>query len=219
MWDKFIFLSETLRWQFEHSATPFDNGVQYDDCHTNLFFQSDKLELGHISIIDKREERGMWMMHVAAFTRPEYPMPIFGFDVICGKKKVSGCFHDISPTSVKHSSTSAVFADLTESLQFSKGRELPDWAKAIFSPCMIAVGQPTVIEIELLAECAQYMLTAWFNELDDLEPTTEYLTAHETGKAKYCENQLKNDNSRNVMTALGLEEDYVKKFKRIQFPY
>lgn len=219
MWDRFIELQHLFEELFANNADSFVNHqAKYEDCHTNLFFRSNKIELGHISVIDKREDRGMWMMHVAAFSRSEYPMPIFGYDVICGKKKVTGCFHDISPTG-RHSKTCEEFSKLTKSYDLGKKRELPEWAKAIFSENMVASGQPNESECVVLAELGGHMLQYWLEELSSLDPTNEYISKHENAKAKYCENQLKNDNSRNVMVALGMDEDYVKKFKRIQFPY
>lgn len=218
MWDRFIDLQNSFEQSFSKHAETFDNGEAYQSFHTNIFFRSDKLELGHISVIDKREDRGMWMMHVAAFAKPEHTMPIFGYDVICGKKKVTGCFHDISPT-VGDSNTAKTFAKVTEKFTAKRERELPEWAKQIFSPNMIAVGQPDETETDELVEIGSFMLSEWLQELSDTAPSKQYITAHETAKAKYCENQLKNDNSRNVMVALGMDEQYVKRFKRIQFPY
>jgi phycocyanobilin:ferredoxin oxidoreductase len=219
MWDEFIHLEKWFHGHLDLHAERYDNGEEYEPFHTNKFYQSDKLELGHISIIDKREEKGMWMMHVAAFAKPEYAMPIFGFDVICGKKKVTGCFHDISPTAGLPAHCTKFLKLCKQQLNPTKPRELPPWAKEIFSENMIAVGQPTEDEISLIKEMAGAALGSWMGELQDKQADKQYVTAHETAKAKYCENQLKNDNSRNVMVALGMDEQYVKKFKRIQFPY
>ena len=218
-WNRMIKLSDSLNIVFEgHCGFPNDKKTDWNESHTNYFFESDKVEMGHISIIDVRETRGMWMMHVAAFARPEYAMPIFGYDVICGKKKVTGCFHDISPTAGS-SNTAQTFAEVTEKFTAKRERELPEWAKQIFSPNIIAVGQPDETETDELVEIGNFMLLEWLQELSDTAPSKQYITAHETAKAKYCENQLKNDNSRNVMVALGIDEQYVKRFKRIQFPY
>ncbi len=218
MWKKFIQVQQNFTELFDQHAERFDNGEIYEPFHTNIFFQSEKLELGHISVIDKRDDRGMWMMHVAAFARPNYPMPIFGYDVICGKKKVTGCFHDISPT-VGESDTAFAFEMATKEFTAKRKRELPDWAKQIFSNNMIAVGQPDDTECEQLVTIGTEMLDIWLNELAETSICLLQEKDHENAKAKYCENQLKNDNSRNVMIALGMDEEYVKKFKRIQFPY
>ena len=220
MWDNFIQLQNIFTELFGKHAEQFDNGETYESFHTNLFFHSDKLSLGHVSVIDKREERGMWMMHVAAFSRSHYPMPIFGYDVICGKKKVTGCFHDISPTGIT-SDTEFAFEMATKKFTANRERELPEWAKQIFSPNMIAVGQPDETECAELVTIGSDMLDIWLTELSETGACLEHdqVNPYINARAKYCENQLKNDNSRNVMVALGMDEQYVKKFKRIQFPY
>ena len=186
LWDRFISLQNLFEQNFSEHAETFDNGETYQPFHTNIFFRSDKLELGHISVIDKREDRGMWMMHVAAFAKPEHPMPIFGYDVICGKKKVTGCFHDISPT-VGNSNTAQTFAEVTEKFTAKRERELPEWAKAIFSPHMVAAGNVSKREeldqlLELSLDSVDAYLTDignYNNEADtDEEQTGRQATSH-----------------------------------------
>ena len=127
MWDEFIELSESLSILFEgHFGAPKTVPFLEHPDHTNLCYESKKLDLGHISIIDKRHTKNpMWMMHVAAYANINYPMPVYGFDVVCGKNKVTGVFHDISPTLELGSSTEKFFKYMTNPLTFQKNRELP----------------------------------------------------------------------------------------------
>jgi len=164
------------------------------------------------------------MMHVCAFARPEYPMPIYGYDVIAGKRKITGCFHDVSPT-VSTDLTDEHYQDfhnLVKSYLPTKPRELPLWAKEIFSPSMIAAGNVTdKLEVKRLTQYGLDNLNRWFGFLERQEPCLDYdlIVAHENAKSKYCHNQLQNPNSKNVMISLGLDKDYVEQFKKIQFPY
>jgi len=46
-----------------------------------------------------------------------------------------------------------------------------------------------------------------------------HLKDYKSNRSKYCQNQLENTNSKNVMISLGLDPDYVTQFKKQQFPY
>jgi hypothetical protein len=220
-WDKFIVLSEELKNIFSKHADLVADGRDWHEDHINYFFKNHMLEMGHISIIDRRETHGMWMMHVNTYTNEKYPMPVYGFDVICGKKKVTGCFHDMSPTTPNHPVVKQ-YEDTVRGFVPVRTRPLPDWAKEIFTESMVAAGNvKDEVEIDRLVDFGIRNLKNWFEYASTLEPTddVELSKQHNAGKAKYCHNQLMNDNSKNVMVALGLGEDYVKRFKGIQFPY
>lgn len=233
MWDKFIDLSEELKLIFDENASRDPDDRIWNECHTNHFWRSSKLEMGHMSIIDMRDSKGMWMMHVNAYSIDETPMPIYGFDVVCGKNKVTGCFHDMSPTNAKDHPVCRKFQEQVSPFVPQRTRELPDWAKEIFSGSMIAAGNvKDEKEADRLVSFAIQHLKDWFEFVNSLNAEqvlkwngsewynvdVPYLS-HLAGKSKYCENQLKNENSKNVMISLGLEEGYVNSFKRIQFPF
>lgn len=224
MWNEMIKLSESLQIVFEGHCGFGEERGPWDEGHKNLFFSSNKLEMGHISIIDKRESKGMWMMHVCAFAKPEYPMPIYGFDVICGKNKITGCFHDMSPT-VTTDQTKKIeenYAKLVEYFIPERERPLPEWAQEIFSDKMLAVGNVTKKqEISALVFFGMINLNVWFSGLNTVNKSfdQEVINDHEMAKSKYCFNQLQNVNSKNVMVSLGLKKSYVDNFKKIQFPY
>tara|TARA_R110000868_G_scaffold30953_3_gene113875 strand:+ start:18187 stop:18867 length:681 start_codon:yes stop_codon:yes gene_type:complete len=225
LWDKFIELEGYMSTMMEgFCGFPTNPRQQDHPSHTNKFYRSDKVDLAHISVIDMREEKKMWMMHVACYAKPNYPMPIFGFDVIVGKNKVTGCFHDMSPT-VKHlldSTAESEFKKTVGPFVPKRERELPQWAKEIFSDNMVVAGatnEPR--EIENLCHMGRENMFSWFSEIEVREPVymPNIVQTYNAALTKYCDNQLKNTNSKNVMISLGLEEDYVTRFKRIQFPY
>jgi hypothetical protein len=225
IWTKMINLSESLNIVFEgHCGLPKNKDIDWNESHINYFFESDKVDMGHISIIDMRETRGMWMMHVNAYAKPKYPMPIYGFDVVCGHKKITGCFHDMSPTVVtdQNKKVSEHFQKMTSRFNPKKERVLPEWAKNIFSNDMIAAGNVVQEnEISTLAYFGLSNLNKWFEVLTYVKPCDdmEIIAAHMEAKSKYCYNQLQNPNSKNVMVSLGLGKEYVEEFKKVQFPY
>lgn len=213
MWDRFIDLSAMLTRVFVDQAGESAIYKEWHDGHQNCFWKNDRLDMGHISIVDLREEKSIWMMHVNAYARDTHPMPIYGFDVVCGPKKLTGCFHDLSPTCVEMD---------VEGFEESKRRELPDWALEIFSPGMIAAGNVTEVdEAERLVELGVVNLQRWFERLNgDHAVDGHSMQRHALAKKKYCENQLKNPHSFRVMESLGFPADYLTDFKtNYQFPY
>ena len=212
MWNDFIDLKQELTRIFTYyceGGRP-DHYEEYG--HYNWYWKSKKLELGHISVVDKRESHGIWMMHVNAYSNCTYPMPIYGFDVVCAKKKVTGCFHDLSP--VGYNDMKMIRKEV------KRERELPDWAKEIFSGGMLAAGNITERD-----QCLEYAtqgmdnLEAWFLQLETIQmipPSVKFMNA----RTKYCHNQLQNPHSFNVMKSLGFDEEYLKEFKTTkQFPF
>ena len=226
IWDHFIELEGYMSTMMEgFCGFPIDSvNLPSTGNHINKVYRSNKVDLAHISVIDMRAEKKMWMMHVACFAKPNFPMPIYGFDVIVGKNKVTGCFHDMSPTLGKLLPSIAFeeFKQTVAPFIPKRERELPPWAKEIFSNHMVVAGatdEPK--EIENLCHMGRENLHSWFSEVDAKQANhfPDIVQTYNTALTKYCDNQLKNTNSKNVMVSLGLEEDYVTKFKRQQFPY
>lgn len=221
IWDEFIDFGEYAKIMMEgHCGRPT---ITTNGPHTDIRYTSKKTDLANISIIDCRDTKKMWMMHIACFSKDNYPMPIYGFDIICGKNKITGCFHDMSPTSLNYSQASQDFILNVTPYIPKRTRELPTWAKEIFSPHMVVAGATDdPKEIKNLVHMGKENLHAWFKELDTLMNTTVdwvHLKDYKSNRSKYCQNQLENTNSKNVMISLGLDPDYVTQFKKQQFPY
>jgi hypothetical protein len=61
----------------------------------NRVWTSENYRRAHIDVVDARATKGLWMMHCCVFPHTNNPAPIFGFDVVAGKTKITGCFHDL----------------------------------------------------------------------------------------------------------------------------
>ena len=101
------------------------------------------------------------MMHVNAYSNCTYPMPIYGFDVACAKKKVTGCFHDLSP--VGYNDMKMIRKEV------KRERELPDFMKEIFSGGMLLAGNITERD-----QCLEYA-TQGMDNLEAVVPSTRKL--------------------------------------------
>jgi phycocyanobilin:ferredoxin oxidoreductase len=168
IWDHFIELEGYMSTMMEgFCGQPTDSlDLPTVGNHINKVYRSDKVDLAHISVIDMRAEKKMWMMHVACFAKPNFPMPIYGFDVIVGKNKVTGCFHDMSPTipELLVSTAEQEFKQIVAPFIPKRERELPPWAKEIFSNSMVVAGATNeVSEIENLCYMGRENLSSWFS--------------------------------------------------------
>lgn len=176
----------------------------------NRVWSSDLYRRAHIDVVDARESKGLWMMHCCIFPHLHNPAPIYGFDVIAGKNKITGCFHDYSPAGDPEHPMLDWFAEQALRLQWNKTRKLPEWAERIFSPAMIAAGN--VSDDEELAQITNLAKTTVKHYLSTVAETNK--TARNTTDFQnyYAQNQKQNPHTPRVMVSLGLSEDDVRVF-------
>ena len=63
----------------------------------NRTWKNKDIRRAHVDVVDVRDTKKLWMMHVCLFPELTNGGPIYGFDVIAGQNKVTGAFHDFSP--------------------------------------------------------------------------------------------------------------------------
>jgi len=164
----------------------------------------------HVDVVDARETRGLWMMHCCVFPHLSNPAPIFGFDVIAGKNKITGCFLDYSPAGDKDHPMIEYFAGEVANYEWIKKRELPEWAQRIFSPYMVAAGNvQDENELAQIEKLAHTMIDHYLTNVGEnnglAEDTTEFQNF-------YAQNQKQNPHTPKVMASLGLNEEDVRVF-------
>jgi phycocyanobilin:ferredoxin oxidoreductase len=164
----------------------------------------------HVDVVDARETKGLWMMHCCVFPHTDNPAPIFGFDVIAGKNKITGCFVDYSPTVDRDHPMCEWFAGEAAKLEWRKERTLPDWAQRIFSPSMVAAGnvqdETELAQIRELAEMCVY------NYTETVAETAGKIADNTFEQNYYAQNQKQNPHTPRVMVSLGLSEEDVRVF-------
>jgi len=191
-----------------------DRFNQPDSGWINRVWANKSVRRAHIDVVDARETKGLWMMHVCCFPNLNNDAPIYGFDVIAGKNKMTGAFHDFSPSSNLDHPMIDGYKEAVEDFIPSKQRELPQWAKNIFTDKMVAAGNVnTEEEAVAIVDIALANLRAWFDEvpLSDGNAQIEIVTA---AQDYYCHNQQQNPHTPNVMKSLGLPEEDVEIFCR-----
>ena len=215
IWNKLIECKDEIINIFEEHATEFDEpGLAHfnNDTWVNRVWQNDHVRRAHIDVVDARDTKGLWMMHVCVFPQLNNDGPIYGFDVIAGKNKMTGAFHDFSASATIDHPMIEGYKEAVEDFIPSKQRELPEWARNIFTDKMLAAGNVrTEEEAVAIIELALNNLRAYFDEIGEFTgfSDTQLVT---TAQNYYCHNQQQNPHTPRTMKSLGLNEEDVDKF-------
>jgi phycocyanobilin:ferredoxin oxidoreductase len=175
-------------------------------------WHNDNVRRAHIDVVDARESKGLWMMHVCVFPVLNNDGPIYGFDVIAGKNKMTGAFHDFSPSSDHDNPMIEGYKESVADFIPKKQRQLPEWATNIFTDKMLAAGNvSTEEEATAIIELALGNLRAYFDEIGEF---TGFGNREIVAGAQnyYCHNQQQNPHTPRTMKSLGLDEADVDKF-------
>ena len=178
----------------------------------NRVWTSDSYRRAHIDVVDARESKGLWMMHCCVFPRLHNNGPVFGLDVIAGKNKITGFFHDYSRTVDAEHPMIQAFGEEVAKLEWRKQRELPEWAQAIFSPHMVAAGNVnSKEELNQLLELSLDSVDAYLTDIGNYnhEADTDEV---KTAQNRYAHYQKQNPHTPKTMTSLGLDEEDVRVF-------
>jgi hypothetical protein len=215
IWNRLIELQDDLISQLEESGTEvYEPGMERfnQPGWVNRVWSNDDYRRAHIDVVDMREQKKLWMMHVCVFPDVRNDGPIFGFDVIAGANKMTGAFHDFSATANKEHSMIKHFATVASELKWKRERELPDWAKAIFTDHMIAAGMvKEQEEVEQICRVARENMCYYLKHIGKYSglSNADVGTAAQNNYAHY---QKQNPHTPAVMKSLGLNEDDVDAF-------
>jgi len=220
VWDNLVGIQQYFEQQFYATGSIIhESGMDRfnQPGWVNKVWASSVYRRAHIDVVDARDSKGLWMMHCCIFPHLHNPAPIFGFDVIAGKNKITGCFYDYSPAGDPEHPMLEWFASESNKLDWNKKRKLPDWAERIFSESMIAAGNVSEeSELTQIVEIAKKGIGHYLSTVGETNNT-----ANNTTKAQnyYCENQKQNPHTPRVMVSLGLSEEDVTVFiEKCLFP-
>jgi phycocyanobilin:ferredoxin oxidoreductase len=213
VWDTLIEIQHLLESKFNATGTEiFESGMDRfnQPGWVNRVWSSDRYRRAHVDVVDARESKGLWMMHCCIFPHIHNPAPIFGFDVIAGKNKITGCFIDYSPGGDKEHPMIEYFGDEVGKYEWNKQRKLPEWAERIFSEHMVAAGNVSdETELDQITDLANILVNHYTECVAETNNTANNTTESQN---YYCENQKQNPHTPKVMVTLGLSEEDVKVF-------
>lgn len=217
IWDKLIDCQDKIIKIFDEQAIEIhEDGLDYfnrpDGGWINRVWSNDSIRRAHIDIVDARESKRLWMMHVCIFPQLHNPAPIYGFDIIAGENKITGAFHDFSPSVDTDHDMIKDYYKSVEHFVPNKQRELPEWAKNIFTKKMLAAGnvraENEVTEIIRIAIDNMY---TYFEQVGLYDKKGDPMSIAKC-QDYYCHNQQQNPHTANVMKSLGLPEKDVDRF-------
>ena len=213
VWDTLIDIQHLLEDSFNKTGTEiFEPGMDRfnQPGWVNRVWRSDSYRRAHVDVVDARETKGLWMMHCCIFPHTHNPAPIYGFDVIAGKNKITGCFHDYSKAGDADHPMMEWFAGEVSKLEWRRERALPEWATNIFSKSMVAAGNvQDEAELQQITNLAKTTINHYLSTVAETNNTPTDTTLAQN---YYCENQKQNPHTPRVMVSLGLSEDDVKHF-------
>ena len=219
IWDKLIECqNEIINIFNEYAEEIQEEGLadfnQPDNGWINRVWANSSVRRAHIDVVDARDTKGLWMMHVCVFPQLNNDAPIYGFDVIAGKNKMTGAFHDFSASATLDHPMIDGYKDSVEDFVPKKQRTLPEWATNIFTDKMLAAGNVnTEEEAVAIIDLALDNLRAYFQEVPmyDGFGDSQLVTAAQN---YYCHNQQQNPHTPRTMKSLGLDEEQVDLFCR-----
>lgn len=215
VWDKIEQLAETLKLRFSETGTEY--AAEDSDGWQNYLYSSSAYRRAHVEIVDFRTSHKIYILHCTIFPHYNDPSPIYGFDAVCGPSKITGAFHDFSNAGDHSHFMVKWFAKETENYNWRKPRELPEWARQIFSPSMIAAGN--VQEGQELEDLCAIALKSLDYYLDNVGVTQDWPNDYHLAQNRYCHYQKQNPHVIKSMVAMGIPENRMKKFvDEVLFP-
>ena len=213
VWSKLIEIQNLLTKKFNESGIEsFEPGMERfnQPGWVNRVWTSSNYRRAHIDVVDARSTKGLWMMHCCVFPHIHNPAPIFGFDVIAGKNKITGCFIDYSPTTDRNHPMNQYFSEEVSRYNWIKKRELPDWAQRIFSSNMVAAGNVSdESELSQIESLAHILINHYVETVGETNNKVADATFEQN---YYAQNQKMNPHTPKVMASLGLNQEDVRIF-------
>jgi hypothetical protein len=216
VWGHVSALAEHIESRFKDTGSEIVQTSDHYDWYNNLY-QSLRYRRAHVEIVDKRSSHKTYILHCTIFPHFNDPSPIWGFDAVCGASKITGAFHDFSAAGDRNHSMMKWFANTADNYKWKKTRDLPDWAQAIFSPAMIAVGNiNSEEEIQAICNLAKSSLDYY---LDNVGITQESGSDFHMAQNRYCHYQKQNPRVIHSMVSMGVPEETIVRFvEEMLFP-
>jgi hypothetical protein len=216
IWNKIIQLAIRIESVFQQTGELYSEFEHEYDWYNRLY-RSDRYRRAHIEIVDRRDTDRIYILHSTIFPHFNDPSPIWGFDAVCGANKITGAFHDFSSGGEPNHFMMQWFADQSSKLTWNRPRDLPEWARAIFSPAMIAAGNVNNdLELNSLCDIATKSLDYYMKNVGvSQESGADYHMAQN----RYCRYQKQNPHVVKSMVAMGVAEEKIKQFvDKVLFP-
>lgn len=163
-------------------------------CYQTPQFRKLHLELARVG-------NSLDILHCVMFPRPNYPLPMFGSDLVGGRGQIGAAIADLSPVSRDGSLPRGYIPalDALPEAKFSQPRDLPPWGD-IFSPyCLFVRPSGEAEEALFLSRVDAYLSIHCQQAIDSSPVTPEAAAEIMAGQQRYCTQQQQNDKTRRVL--------------------
>jgi phycocyanobilin:ferredoxin oxidoreductase len=171
-------------------------------CHQTPQFRKIHLELAQVG-------KNLDILHCVMFPHPDYDLPIFGADIVCGRGVTSAAIVDLSPVNRNKCLPFGYQSALAElpPVNFAQVRDLPVWGD-IFSDYCLFIKPIDAEEEAAFLEYVLSMLAIHCQVASQSQPVTSTpeIETILAGQKYYCDRQQQNDKTRRVLEkSFGLE--------------
>ena len=163
-------------------------------CYQTPEFRKMHLELAKVG-------KNLDILHCVMFPRPEYPLPMFGCDIVAGRGGISAAIADLSPTSPNKvlSSGYSKRLDALPQVNFTEIRELPPWADIFSDYCLFVRPHNLEEEQDFLDTAASYLRIHCQQATRSTPLSLPQQKLYLAGQQYYCNKQQQNDKTRRVL--------------------
>ena len=216
VWTRIESLAQEIETRFNATGELVkDHASEYE--WYNAIYNSPRYRRAHVEIVDNRESHKLYILHVTIFPHYNDPSPIYGFDAVCGPNKITGAFHDFSAAGDPTHPMMQWFANEADNYGWRKTRDLPEWARNIFSSSMVAAGN--VQEGQELDDLCKLAIESLDYYLKNVGNTQQDAADYHMAQNRYCRYQKQNPHVIRSMVSMGVEEAKMKRFvQEVLFP-
>ena len=217
IWDMISACADTMKERMLAAGYPDTDPILDKYNWENHVYRSNKYRRGHVEVVDQRENYGLFIVHATVFPHVNSTAPIWGFDAVCGKNKITGAFHDFSLPGTADHPMFKWWEEKSAGYTWNKPRQLPEWASAIFSKSIVAAGNVQDLhEVEQFVKLGIDALDYYLDNCDKhTQPGADYTDLQNT----YCRFQKQNPHVVRSMVAMGYEQATIEQFvQEILFP-
>ncbi len=163
-------------------------------CYQTREFRKMHLELAKVG-------NNLDILHCVMFPRPEYPLPMFGCDLVAGRGGISAAIADLSPTSPDKTLSPEYIQSLSAvaKVNFSELRELPPWADIFSEYCLFIRPHNSQEEQDFLDIAASYLRIHCKQAVKSTPVSLQQQKLYLAGQQYYCNKQQQNDKTRRVL--------------------
>ena len=216
VWTRIESLAQEIETRFNATGELVkDHASEYE--WYNAIQNRPRYRRAHVEIVDNRESHKLYILHVTIFPHYNDPSPIYGFDAVCGPNKITGAFHDFSAAGDPTHPMMQWFANEADNYGWRKTRDLPEWARNIFSSSMVAAGN--VQEGQELDDLCKLAIESLDYYLKNVGNTQQDAADYHMAQNRYCRYQKQNPHVIRSMVSMGVEEAKMKRFvQEVLFP-